>query len=111
MKQSTVRNVITICVALVSLFATLLLPCFGRIGFCEVEVELHVLHATEIKDEGVDSGLISLSEVIEVRKMTSERIYGLAGMWFLILITVYLLRLQVVDDKELYFRGYYNSEL
>lgn len=67
----------------------------------------------EIKDEAADesAGRVALSEVEEARQITDDRIYGLIGLWLLIVLAVFIVRYQVRDDERLYKEGYYNKKL
>jgi hypothetical protein len=74
---------------------------------------VQVLEVQEIKDEGDDEGAgrVALSEVEKARQITDDRIYGLIGLWALIILGVFIVRYQVRDDERLYREGYYNKKL
>ncbi len=77
---------------------------------CQEPEDAMTIAVTEIKEEGYEppAGL-SLSDVENARKLTNKRIYGLAVLWLLILLVIFLVRIQARDDEKLYWKGYYSG--
>ena len=70
-----------------------------------------IIPTEEVKDgDGDGQEQVSLEEVEQARVLTPEGLYGLGGLWLLILLAVYLIRRQVRDDEKLYDEGYYDRE-
>jgi hypothetical protein len=67
----------------------------------------------EIKDAAAeaDQQKVSLAQVEKSRAVTSDRLYGLGGLWLLIALVIFLIRFQVRDDEKLYREGYYKKDL
>lgn len=74
---------------------------------------VETIDVQEVKDEAAEEsdGSIALSEVEASRKVTTDRIYGLVGLWTLIALGVLLIRYQVREDERLYQEGYYSKKL
>jgi len=79
----------------------------------EQPTAVETIDVQEVKDEAAEEsdGRIALSDVETSRKVTSDRIYGLVGLWALIALAVLLVRYQVRDDERLYQEGYYSKKL
>jgi hypothetical protein len=71
------------------------------------------IQAEEVRDAAAEAEqqTISLARVEKSRAVTSDRLYGLAGLWLLIFVAIYLIRYQVRDDEKLYEEGYYGKDL
>ena len=84
----------------------------GISAFAEEIAEVKIIEATEIKDEE-DEGIetISLEEVEKQRALTTDRIYSLVALWILILLCIFVIRLQLRDDDKLYQEGYYPKDV
>lgn len=54
---------------------------------------------------------ISLADIETSRTITGDRLFGLAGLWLLIVLAIFLIRFQIRDDERLYREGYYNKDL
>jgi hypothetical protein len=67
----------------------------------------------EVKEAAAeaDQQKVSLAQVEKSRAVTGDRLYGLAGLWLLIALVIFLIRIQVRDDEELYREGYYDTNL
>ncbi len=103
-----------ICPSAVALCTVMLVLSFLAIwANAEQPPPVQVLEVQEIKDEGDDEGAgrVALSEVEKARQITDDRIYGLIGLWALIILGVFIVRYQVRDDERLYREGYYNKKL
>ncbi|MEI6125077.1 MAG: hypothetical protein WCQ99_00850 [Pseudomonadota bacterium] len=74
---------------------------------------MQTIESQEVKDADADeaSKKVSLADVEAVRKVTSDRIYGLIVLWVLIALGIVLLRCQARDDERLYDEGYYNKKI
>lgn len=68
--------------------------------------------STEVKeDQEEGSEEVSLEEVEDSRKLTRNRLYGLAGFWAVVIMCIFLVYLQSKDDEKLYQEGYYTKDL
>jgi len=68
--------------------------------------------STEIKeDEEAATAEMSLEQVEESRRLTAGRVYGLVGLWAVIIACIFLVYLQGRDDNKLYQEGYYSGDL
>ena len=66
----------------------------------------------EVKDAASEADQkVSLAQVEKSRVVTGDRLYGLAGLWLLIAIVIFLIRYQIRDDEKLYREGYYGKNL
>ena len=66
----------------------------------------------EVKDDAAEAEQkVSLAQVEKSRVVTGDRLYGLAGLWLLIALVIFLIRYQIQDDEKLYREGYYNKDL
>jgi hypothetical protein len=74
---------------------------------------MQIIPSEEVKDAEGDQAQqqVSLEDVEKARRITADRIYGLAALWVLIILGIVLLRWQVRDDEKLYEEGYYNRNL
>ncbi len=85
----------------------------GKPVWCQEPAAVMTLESTEIEDEEAagDAVTITAEQVEEARETTSDRIYGLVGLWALIAVVIYIVRFQVKDDERLYRTGYYNRDI
>ncbi|MBN2107638.1 MAG: hypothetical protein JW832_09430 [Deltaproteobacteria bacterium] len=66
----------------------------------------------EVKDAASEADQkVSLAQVEKSRVVTGDRLYGLAGLWLLIALVIFLIRYQIRDDEKLYQEGYYSKDL
>ena len=89
-------------------------PCLQSPAFsAEKAMTMQTIESQEVKDEAAVKGpeKVSLADVEQARQLTADRIYGLAGLWLLIALGIFLLRCQVRDDERLYDEGYYNKKI
>ena len=70
------------------------------------------IQTEEVKDDAAaGEQKVSLAQVEKSRALTGDRLYGLAGLWLLIVLAIFLIRFQVRDDEKLYDQGYYEKDL
>jgi len=102
-------------IACMTLFAGALLVSGTHTAALSAEPspDMMTIESQEVKDEAsgdAEQG-ISLADVESARHVTGARVYGLAALWLLIALCIFLLRYQVRDDERLYEEGYYDKSL
>lgn len=100
--------VMLVVAAVTGMFVTII----SKSAYAQQAPAVRTITVEEVKSEADEgAGLITFEQVEEARVLTAERLYGLLSLWALIILAIFLIRLQVRDDEKLYNEGYYSKEL